>query len=409
MYILGKTGTGKSTLIKNMTVSDIRDGNGLAVIDPHGDLAEDLLNFIPRTRIKDVIYFNPADLEFPIAFNPLNKVHPDYHHLVASGLISVFKKIWSESWGPRLAYILRNSILALLDYPESTLLDISKLMIDTDFRGKVLKQVKNPEVKDFWLKEFENYSAWLRSEAISPLQNKVGEFLCTRPVRNIFCQKESAFSFRKIMDEGKILIVNLSKGKIGEDMCSLLGAMIITRMELAALSRADTGEEKRKPFYLYVDEMHNFITRSFAYILSESRKYGLSLILTHQYIDQLDEKIRSAVFGNVGTLISFRVGHEDAQVLAREFRPVFDETDLVNLSNYRIYIKLMIDGITSKPFSAVTLPPPNYQKSYREPIISNSRRQYARPRYEVEKALWIKRKMETCVPRHKTYAQKLPL
>jgi type IV secretory pathway TraG/TraD family ATPase VirD4 len=377
-----------------MIVSDMIDGNGLAVIDPHGDLAEELLDFIPRARMKEVIYFNPADLEFPTGFNPLGKVHPDYHHLVSSGLISVFKKIWREFWGPRMEYILRNAILSLLEYQESTLLDLPRILVEKEFRSKVLKKVKNPQVRDFWLNEFEKYSAWLRAEAISPIQNKVGEFLCTPLVRNIFSQKESAINFRKIMDEGKILIVNLSKGKIGEDVCSLLGAMMVTRLELAALSRADTEEGKRKPFYLYVDEIHNFLTLSFASVLSEARKYGLSLILTHQYIEQLDEKIRSAIFGNVGTLISFRVGQEDAQVLAREFYPVFDETDLVNLSNYHIYLKLMIDGVTSKPFSAVTLPPPQYIKSCKEEIIEYSRQRYARSRAEVERESCLNREKE---------------
>lgn len=405
MYILGKTGTGKSTLIENMIVSDIQDGNGLAVVDPHGDLADELLNFIPKRRIKEVIYFNPADLEFPIGFNPLEKVHPDHQHLVASGLISVFKKIWSEFWGPRMEYILRNAILALLEYQASTLLDLPRILVDKDFRRMVLEKVSNPQVKDFWLKEFEKYSAWLRSEAISPIQNKVGEFLCTPLLRNIFAQKESAFDFRQVMDEGKILIVNLSKGKIGEDMCSLLGAMVVTKLELAALSRADIPEEKRKPFYLYIDEIHNFITLSFASILSEARKYGLCLILTHQYIEQLDEKIRSAIFGNVGTLVSFRIGQEDARVLAREFYPIFDETDLVNLSNYRIYLKLMIDGVTSKPFSAVTLPPPQYKRSYKQKIIEASRKSYARSRTEVENELYLKRRLESYSSNKNTHGQ----
>ncbi len=409
MYILGKTGTGKTTLLKNMIVSDIKDGNGLAVVDPHGDLAEDLLNFIPRRRIKDVIYFNPSDLEFPVGFNPLEKVHPDHQHLVASGLISVFKKIWSGFWGPRLEYILRNAVLALLEYQESTLLDLPKMLVDKEFRRRVLEKVKNPQVSDFWIKEFEKYSSYLRTEAISPIQNKVGEFLCTPLVRNMFCQKESAINFREVMDDGKILIVNLSKGKIGEDMCSLLGAMIVTRMELAALSRTDIPENKRKPFYLYVDEIHNFITMSFADILSESRKYGLNLILTHQYIEQLDEKIKSAIFGNSGTLISFRIGQEDAIIMAREFCPVFDETDLVNLSNYHIYLKLMIDGVTSKPFSAITLPPPLYERDYKQKIICASRTRYARSRDEVEREMLLKRRLEDYSPKYKTYDQKLPL
>lgn len=287
MYIIGKTGTGKSTLLKNMAMSDIRSGKGLALIDPHGDLAEELLHLIPAKRVKDVIYFNPGDLEHPIAFNPLEKVHPDYYHLVVSGIISVFKKIWSEFWGPRLEHILRHSIFTLLEYQKATLLDIPKLLTQKEFRTTVLKSVNNDQVRAFWFYEFEKYSAWLRSEAISPILNKIGQFLTTLPLRNIVGQKENTFNLRAVMDKGKILIVNLAKGKIGEENCSLLGAMIVTKIQLAALSRADLSEKKRRPFYLYVDEIHNFLTLSFADILSEARKYGLNLTLAHQYIEQL--------------------------------------------------------------------------------------------------------------------------
>jgi hypothetical protein len=404
IYIIGKTGTGKTTLIENMAISDIKRGNGLALIDPHGDVAEDILDFIPKRRIKDAIYFNPGDLEYPIAFNPLEKVPSDFHHLVASGLISTFKKIWAEFWGPRLEHILRHSILTLLEYPESTLLDLPRLLTDKEFRKKVLECVTHPQVKDFWLSEFEKYSAWLRSEAISPILNKIGQFLVSIPLRNIVGQKENTFDLRKVMDEGKILIVNLAKGKIGEDNSSLLGAMIVTKIQLAALSRSDLPEDKRKPYYLYVDEIHNFLTLSFADILSEARKYGLNLILAHQYIEQLDEKIRAAIFGNVGTMISFRVGAEDAKYLAREFSPVFDEHDLINLPNYHIYLKLMIDGTTSEPFSAITLPATERNKSYKDKIIKISRERYARPRAQVERD--IQRRPANF---HNPYGQKLPI
>jgi hypothetical protein len=376
MYIIGKTGTGKSTLIENMVISDIKAGYGLALIDPHGDLAEDVLDYVPQRRIEDVIYFNPADTEYPVPFNPLENVHPDYHHLVTSGLISVFKKVWSEFWGPRLEHILRHSILTLLEYPDSTLLDISRLLTNKDFRDKVLQNVTHQQVKDFWLFEFDKYSAWLRSEAISPILNKVGQFLTSKPLRNIVGQKKNTFRFRKVMDEGKIFIANLAKGKIGEDNCSLLGAMLVTQIQLAALSRANIPENRRRGFYLYVDEMHNFVTLSFADILSEARKYGLNLTLSHQYIEQLDEKIRAAIFGNVGTIISFRVGAEDARYLVREFHPVFNESDLVNLPNYHIYLKLLIDGVTSRPFSAVTMRLPERQLSYKSRVIDMSRRKY---------------------------------
>ncbi len=390
IYIIGKTGTGKSTLIENMTASDIREGKGLALIDPHGDLVKGILDFVPKRRIKDVIYFNPADLDWPVAFNPLDGVSPDHHFLVASGLISVFRKIWSEFWGPRLEHILRNSLLTLLEYPKSTILDIPKLLTDKQFRKEVLKHVKNQQIREFWFLEFEKYSAWLRSAAISPILNKVGQFLTSLPLRNIVGQKENTFDLREAMDEGKIVLVNLAKGRIGEENSSLLGAMMVTKIWLSALSRTDLPEEKRRPFYLYVDEIHNFLTLSFSDILSEARKYGLNLIFAHQYIEQLDERIRAAVFGNVGTIISFRVGIRDARYLASEFYPAFSQTDFVSLPNYHIYLRLLIDGVTSPAFSAVTLSPPKRKTSHREKVIEASRKRYARPRKEVEREILIK-------------------
>ncbi|MFX1535703.1 MAG: type IV secretory system conjugative DNA transfer family protein [Promethearchaeota archaeon] len=404
MYIIGKTGTGKSTLIKNMAISDIKSGNGIALIDPHGDLAEDVLNFIPKRRIKDVIYFNPGDLEFPIAFNPLEKVHPDNYHLVVSGIISVFKKIWVDFWGPRLEHILRHSILTLLEYQNSTLLDLPKLLTNKEFRNKTLRSVSNPQIREFWFNEFEKYSVWLRSEAISPILNKIGQFLTSLPLRNIAGQKENTFNLGDLMNERKILIVNLAKGKIGEENCALLGAMLVTKIQLAALNRANLKENERISFYLYVDEVHNFLTLSFADILSEARKYGLNLILAHQYIEQLDEKIKAAIFGNAGTIISFRVGTEDAKFLAKEFSPVFDECDLVNLSNYHIYLRLMIDGKTSQPFSAITLVSPNIKTSYKRDIIDHSRKMYAKKRKQVEKEIIYK-----APPSANTYDQRLPI
>jgi type IV secretory pathway TraG/TraD family ATPase VirD4 len=385
IYLIGKTGTGKSTLIQNMLIADIRQGYGVALIDPHGDLAEDILHFVPEGRAKDVVYFNPADMEFPVAFNPLEKVHPDSRHLVASGLISVFKKIWPEFWGPRLEYILRYALLTLLEYPGSSLLDLPRLLTDKDFRSDVLKHVRTQQVRDFWFNEFEKYSAWLKSEATSPILNKVGQFLTSTPLRNVVGQRENTFDLRKVMDEGKILVVNLSKGKIGEDNSALLGAMMVTKVLSAAIGRADVPESARRPFYLYADEFHNFVTQSFCDILSEARKYGLNLTLAHQYIEQLDEKIRAAVFGNVGTIISFRVGATDAKHLAREFFPVFSESDLVNLPNHQIYLKLLIDGVTSDAFSAATLPPPEGAVSHKAEIVALSRKTYGRLREEVER------------------------
>lgn len=385
MYIIGKTGTGKSTLIENMVISDIKSGNGVALIDPHGDLAENVLQFVPQKRIEDVVYFNPADIDYPIAFNPLRNVHPDHYHLVASGLISVFKKIWPAYWGPRLEHILRNTIMTLLEHRGSTILDIPRLLTNKDFRKTVIGYITNQQIKEFWLMEFEKYSAWLRTDSVSPILNKIGQFLSSTMIRNIVGQKENTFSIRRAMDEGKIFLVNLSKGKIGEDNCALLGAMLITQIQLAALSRANMEEKQRRPFYIYVDEIHNFLTLSFADVLSETRKYGLNLILAHQYIEQLDKEIRSAIFGNVGTIISFRVGATDARYLAREFYPVFNESDLVNLPNYNIYLKLMIDGMTSRAFSAITLPPHERKVSYIKEIIEASRRKYGRQRKDVEK------------------------
>ena len=377
MYLIGKTGTGKSTLIANMVISDIRAGNGLALIDPHGDLAEEVLYFVPKSRIKDVIYFNPADLDYPVAFNPLGKVAPGYHHLVVSGLISVFKKIWADFWGPRLEHILRHSLFTLLAYPGATLLDLPMLLTNKDFRQLVLEFLQHPQVREFWFNEFEKYSAWLKSEAVSPILNKIGQFLTSLPLRNIVGQKENTFKFRQVLDEGKILIVNLAKGRIGEDNCALMGAMLVTQIQLAAMSLADIPQNQRKPFYLYVDEVHNFLTLSFADILSEARKYGLSLVLANQHLFQLEEKIRAAILGNVGTLISFRVGAEDAHYLAREFYPTFTESDLVNLPNRHIYLKLMIDGVSSRPFSAVTLVNPRVAKSYKEEVIRESRKRFS--------------------------------
>ncbi len=387
MYVIGKTGTGKSTLLANMLVADIRRGEGLALIDPHGDLAEELLNFIPEARMEDVIYFNPGDMNYPIAFNPLEDVPPDFRHLVASGLISVFKKIWPDSWGPRLEHILRHAILTLLEYPGSTLLDVPRLLTNKEFRMNVLKNVRDQHMREFWVEEFGKLSPSYRSTAIAPVLNKTGQFLTSLPLRYIVGQKGNSFDLRRVMDEGKIFIVNLSKGKIGEDNSSLLGALMVSKITLAAMSRADVPEEGRRPFYFYVDEVHNFITPAFADILSESRKYGLNLILAHQYIDQLDKPVRSAIFGNVGTIISFRVGIDDARVMANEFYPVFEKSDLIALANHHIYLKLMIDGTTSRPFSAKTLPPPKAKASLKEEIVEHSRVKYGRPRWEVEQEM----------------------
>jgi len=387
MYVIGKTGTGKSTLLQSMAISDIERGNGFCVIDPHGDVAENLLNYIPYERIEDVIYFNPQDLEFPIAFNPLKKVHPNYHHVVVSGLLSTFKKIWADNWGPRLEHILRFTLLTLLEYQDATLLDIQPVLTDVSFRTHILSKVHTHQLLTFWHNEFGTYSNALRAEAISPILNKVGIFSSSALLRNIVGQKTRSFHLSKVLDDGKILIANFSKGALGEDVSALLGSMLVTSIQLTALHRAKQPEHTRRPFYLYVDECHSFLTDSFADILAESRKYGLGLFLANQYIEQLKDEIRAAIFGNVGTLISFRVGADDAQYLAKEFHPIFNETDLVNLPRYSMYLKLMIDGATSQPFSADTIPVKSYPTSYTENIINISRSANGKKREIVEREI----------------------
>ena len=387
MYVVGSTGMGKSEFLKNMAIQDIEAGRGVCFIDPHGDSADDLLDFVPEERIKDVIYFNPDDLEFPIAFNVMEGIGFDYRHLVASGLVGVFKKIWGvEAWSGRMEYILNNTILALLEYPDSTLLGINRLMSSKEYRKKVVANISDPIVKSFWIDEFAKYADKFATEATAAIQNKVGQFASNNLIRNILGQSKSKIDIRKIMDEGKILIVNVSKGRIGEDASRLLGAFLITKIQLAAMSRVDIPEKDRRDFYLYVDEFQNFATESFANILSEARKYHLSLIMAHQYIKQMEEPVMDAVFGNVGTIVSFRVGAEDAEFLEKWFQPDFMMNDIVNLGKYTAYMKLMIDGISSKGFSAGTLPPfSKLENSNREAIIAYSREKYSTSREVVQK------------------------
>ncbi len=389
MYLIGKTGMGKSTVLENMIIDDIRNGYGVAVVDPHGDLAEKIIEYIPTNRVNDVVYFNPSDINYPIAFNVVEQVESHLRHLVASGLIGVFQKLWADSWGPRLEYILRNAILAILDFPGSTLLGVVRMLSDKGYRKRVVANIKDPVVKAFWEKEFSGYADKFASEAVSPIQNKVGQFLSSSLMRNIIGQVKSAIDIRDIMDNGKILIMNLSKGRIGEDNSALLGAMMITKIQLASMSRVDLPENERRDFYLYIDEFQNFSTDSFANILSEARKYRLNLILAHQYIEQLTEKVKPAVFGNVGTLVVFRVGAADAEELVKEFTPTFTEEDIVNLPKYEMYLKLMIDGIASSPFSAIGLPPLRQEEKTdnTEKVINYSRERYATPRELVEERI----------------------
>lgn len=356
MYIIGKTGTGKSTSLETLIRQDIDAGEGIAVLDPHGDLAERVLAQIPQSRTKDLIYFNVPDPNQQLGFNPLETVIESKRSLAASGLVDVFKKIWSDSWGPRLEHILRNAVLALLDRPGSTLADIPRLFDDKLFRRSALFYSQNAQVRDFWLREYEGYPARLRAEAIAPIQNKVGAFLANPILRNILTQQKSSFKLRRVMDERKILLVNLAKGKIGEDTAALLGALIVSRIGLAGLSRANHLEEDRPDFYVYLDEFQNFTTLSLTNMLSELRKYRVSMILAHQFLSQLDPHIRDAILGNVGTIISFRVGSSDAEILGKEFYPEFTITDLTRLPNYHVYLKMMVEGTVSVPFSATTLP-----------------------------------------------------
>jgi len=393
VYIVGKTGMGKSELLKNMAVQDILSGRGVGFIDPHGESAQELLDFIPSNRVNDVIYFNPADLDFPITFNVMEKVGMEQRHLVASGLMGVFKKIWPDVWSARMEYILNNTILALLEYPNSTLLGVNRMLADTEYRKKVVEKISDPVVKAFWTQEYARYTQRYEIEATAAIQNKVGQFISNPLIRNLIGQVKSKINMRDFMDEQKILIANLSKGKIGEDNSKLLGALLITKIQLAAMSRVDVPEQERKDFYLYVDEFQNFATESFADILSEARKYKLNLTLANQYMAQLEEmtasgrstKVRDAIFGNVGTIIAFRVGAEDAEYLEKEFVPEFLAADLVNLGKYSIYLKLLISGVASRPFSAETMPPfEKSEKSNREKIIIASRERYGIPREIVE-------------------------
>ncbi|MFZ2804247.1 MAG: type IV secretion system DNA-binding domain-containing protein [Patescibacteria group bacterium] len=384
MYIVGKTGMGKTTLIENMVLSDIMAGHGVCYVDPHGDTAEKILEYIPSHRINDVVYFNPADQEYPVGFNILETVDEGQKHLVASGLMGVFKKIWPDVWSPRMEYILLNCVLALLDYPGATLLGINRLLVDKEYRARVIAKIRDPIVKTFWVAEFASWSEKYATEAIAPVQNKVGQFLSASIIRNIVAQVKSTIDPRSIMDQGKILIVNLSKGRIGEDNMRLLGGMLITKVQMAAMERVSIPEAERRDFYLYVDEFQNFANQSFANILSEARKYRLSLIVAHQYIKQLEEEVAWAVFGNVGTLIFFRVGADDATFMENEFMPTYTPEDLVNLAKYQVYLKLMVDGAATAPFSANTLAPIAKKTGNTEKVIAVSRERYSSPRADIE-------------------------
>lgn len=379
VYIIGKTGMGKSTLLENMIYSDVVAGKGVGVIDPHGDLADAVLNFIPQNRINDVVLVDPSDKDYAVAFNMLENVDPALNSIVCSGLVGIFKKIYAESWGPRLEHILRNTILSLLEYPGTTMLGITRILQDDDFRKKIVRKIEDPVVKAFWVTEFAKMQDKFRTEAIAPIQNKVGQFLSSSTIRNIVGQPKSTIDLRFAMDKGKIVIINLSKGKIGEDNSALLGAMFITKFQLDAMSRANIPEKERKDFYLYVDEFQNFATEAFATILSEARKYKLNLTMANQYINQMEEEVRDAVFGNVGTVLSFQVGFDDAEYISQQFGEEIMPPDLVSLSKYTAYMRLLVDGMPTKTFSLSTLPPPQIiiDRERIDKIVKVSRERYS--------------------------------
>jgi type IV secretory pathway TraG/TraD family ATPase VirD4 len=356
VYVIGKTGTGKSTLLERMALQDLERGDGFALIDPHGDLVERVADRIPPNRLLDVLYLNAADPTQPYGYNPLRHVRQDRIAVAASGLMEVFEKMWPEAWGVRMEHILRNVLMALLEQPSATLHDVLRIVSDTKYRKSIAASLKNEAVKTFLTKEFDRFTFGYRADGIAPIQNKVGAFLADPLLNRILTAPKQDMHIRRLMDEGRVLLVNLAKGRIGEDSSSLLGGLLVTTMGLAGYSRAEMGPTQRRDFFVYVDEFQSFTTLALANMLSEMRKYRLGFTVAHQYLHQLTPDIRHAVLGNAGTLISFRVGAEDAPYLAREFSGVFDETDLVQLPNHRIYLKLMIGGMPSPPFSAVTLP-----------------------------------------------------
>jgi hypothetical protein len=378
LWVVGKTGTGKSTLIANMVIDDLKKGRGVAVIDPHGDLCETVLNYIPGGRINETIYFNPADRDYPIVINPLEVNTKEEAELVVSGLMSIFTKVWANVWSARMEYILRNSLLSLTEIPDSTLIDVLRLLSEEDYRNKMVQKMKDETLKAFWLNEFNKMPDKLRSEAVSPIQNKVGQFVTSPMVRSILNQPKSTISLGQVMDRGMIFLANLSQGRLGEDNAALLGATLITKFQLAAMHRVDMEEEKRRDFHLFVDEFQNFATDSFIKILSEARKYRLNLMLANQYMGQIPEGVQKAILGNAGSLVSFSVGADDAQVIHKEYAEVFSQNDLVNLANFQIAVKLMIDGHSTRPFLAHTLPLPASSNKNKQKVLEVSRQRWSK-------------------------------
>lgn len=390
MYIVGKSGSGKSVMMENMISQDIKRGEGLCVIDPHGELIESVLNSIPEERQKDVIYLNPADTEYDIGLNILEVDNPEDKHVILSGVMDIFSRIWEDSWNSEMQFILNNTILALLDTKGTTVLSIQRMLLDKNYREMIIENLEDKVLSNFWKNEYEEWKSKYQDEAIAPIQNKIGQFISTPMIRNMVGQAESTINISDVMNNGKILLVNISKGRLGEENSTILGNIIVTKIRLEALERVKLPESKRRDFYLYIDEFQNFVTESFTKFISDARKYHLNLILAHQYIAQLESQdknsMHSAIFGNVGTTVVFRVGSDDAEFLEKEFSPEFDAEDLVHLPNYHIYLRLMIDGEVSRPFSAVTVPPPKVEAeaSVKEKVIKLSNSLYAKNRKEVE-------------------------
>ncbi len=389
VYVVGKTGAGKTALLEHLVLAEIRAGRGCAVLDPHGDLAARLLDLIPRRRLNDVVLLDPSDADHPIGLNVLEQVPYEHRPLVASGVLAVFRKVFSEFWGPRLEHVFRNCLLALLDVRGGTLLGVLRMLVEERYREIIVAQVRDPIVRFYWTTEFPTYPRNFLPEVVAPVQNKVAAVLTSPILRNIIGQHRTAFSPRTIMDEGKILIANLAKGRIGEDASALLGAILVSKFQLAAYSRATVPEAQRRPFTIYVDEFPSFVTRSFGELLAEARKYGLALVLAHQHLGQIDDALRAAVLGNVGTIVCFRLGGEDAKTLGSEFSPEFSAEDLTRLSRYQIALRLSVEGSTSHPFTAVTLPPHGdaEREGHADTIRRVSRERYGRPRVAVEAAV----------------------
>jgi hypothetical protein len=391
IYIIGKTGSGKTTLLLNLISQHIALGHGVGLIDPHGDLAEEILRHIPPHRADHLVYFNPGDIEFPIGLNLLANIAPDDRHLVASGIVGAFKGIWRDSWGPRMEYILYNAVAALLDCQNATLLGVNRLLTDDKFRASVIRQVKDPFIRAFWVEEYAGYDERFKREAIAPIQNKLGQFLLNPVVRNILGQVKCKVDIPFIMDHQRLFIANLSKGRLGHDKANLLGSLLTTQFQLGAMARANRPEEERRDFYLFIDEFQNFSTDAFASILAEARKYRLCLTLSHQYIDQLPLPIRQAVFGNVGTLIAFRIGNTDAEVMEKEFGKTIPASSLADLNRFEAVVKLLENGTNLEPFRAEMLPPSGNRIGRKDNLIARSRERFATLRTRIEDKLnrWI--------------------